>query len=185
MIRKTATIAATAALTAALALWFKSYHAPTGYNLIYTTLEIPGGYRWAWHLRRGMFEAEYHWHMPADSVAWRDREYVSFLGLSVARRGGPGGKRKISIHGFVHVPPEYRIRGMAVAVPSWMPAVILAPYPILAFVRGPARRWRRRRRGLCVRCGYDLEGNVSGVCPECGTTIEVRTSKTVGGRDKA
>jgi hypothetical protein len=22
---------------------------------------------------------------------------------------------------------------------------------------------------LCVTCGYDLRGNVSGACPECGT----------------
>jgi hypothetical protein len=30
--------------------------------------------------------------------------------------------------------------------------------------------WRCRRRGAdeCVRCGYSLVGNVSGVCPECG-----------------
>lgn len=33
---------------------------------------------------------------------------------------------------------------------------------------GPLRRWRRRRKGWCVRCGYDLTGNVTGVCPECG-----------------
>ncbi len=32
-------------------------------------------------------------------------------------------------------------------------------------------RWpiaHRRRCGLCVSCGYDLTGNVSGRCPECG-----------------
>jgi hypothetical protein len=29
-------------------------------------------------------------------------------------------------------------------------------------------RRERRAKGLCVRCGYDLRGNVSGVCPECG-----------------
>ncbi len=27
---------------------------------------------------------------------------------------------------------------------------------------------RRRRSGLCVKCGYNLTGNVSGRCPECG-----------------
>jgi hypothetical protein len=27
---------------------------------------------------------------------------------------------------------------------------------------------RRRRDRHCHRCGYDLTGNVSGVCPECG-----------------
>jgi hypothetical protein len=29
-------------------------------------------------------------------------------------------------------------------------------------------RAERGRRGLCVWCGYDLTGNESGVCPECG-----------------
>jgi hypothetical protein len=38
----------------------------------------------------------------------------------------------------------------------------------LALIDGPVRRDRRRRRGLCVKCAYDLTGNVSGVCPECG-----------------
>jgi hypothetical protein len=27
------------------------------------------------------------------------------------------------------------------------------------------------KKGLCVKCGYDLTGNVSGVCPECGEKI--------------
>jgi hypothetical protein len=27
---------------------------------------------------------------------------------------------------------------------------------------------RRRKLGLCGHCGYDLHGNVSRVCPECG-----------------
>jgi hypothetical protein len=29
-------------------------------------------------------------------------------------------------------------------------------------------RTERRAKGLCLGCGYDLWGNVSGVCPECG-----------------
>jgi hypothetical protein len=53
----------------------------------------------------------------------------------------------------------------------WGVAALLLIYPIAAFIRGPVRRWRRRRRGLCRHCGYDLTGNVSGVCPECGKTI--------------
>ena len=36
------------------------------------------------------------------------------------------------------------------------------------------RRWHERRaetegHPACRACGYDLTGNVSGVCPECGT----------------
>ena len=35
-------------------------------------------------------------------------------------------------------------------------------------------RWERLFRpppGHCQNCGYDLTGNVSGVCPECGTSV--------------
>lgn len=38
-------------------------------------------------------------------------------------------------------------------------------------------KFRRRRlerlleRGLCLECGYDLRGNESGVCPECGQGV--------------
>jgi hypothetical protein len=35
-----------------------------------------------------------------------------------------------------------------------------------------------RRRGLCAACGYDLYGNASGVCPECG-----RRTATVAGAE--
>ena len=51
---------------------------------------------------------------------------------------------------------------------TWTVSTIFAAYPMLAFFRGPLRHWRRRRKGLCLKCGYNLEGNVSGVCPECG-----------------
>jgi hypothetical protein len=53
----------------------------------------------------------------------------------------------------------------------WCPFVLSAIYLTIAFIRGPARRWRRRRNGWCVACGYDLTGNISGICPECGTEI--------------
>jgi len=40
------------------------------------------------------------------------------------------------------------------------PAVVLAVRSIRCYLR--------RKQGRCVNCGYDLRGNVSGVCPECG-----------------
>ncbi len=30
-------------------------------------------------------------------------------------------------------------------------------------------RFRRRRSGLCLECGYNLTGNITGKCSECGT----------------
>jgi len=37
------------------------------------------------------------------------------------------------------------------------------------------RRTRRprRRRGTCRTCGYNLTGNVSGTCPECGQKLHL------------
>jgi len=47
---------------------------------------------------------------------------------------------------------------------------------------------RRVRQGVCLACGYNLTGNISGVCPECGTAIPGRRCTTkppaeMGGRD--
>ena len=53
-------------------------------------------------------------------------------------------------------------------IAAWSLVLLFGCYPTLALIRDPLRRYRRRRRGLCIRCGYHLEGNVSGVCSECG-----------------
>lgn len=52
-------------------------------------------------------------------------------------------------------------------VPLWFP-VLLGAISTAAFLRGPVRRWRRRRRNLCIHCGYNLTGNTTGRCSECG-----------------
>lgn len=53
-----------------------------------------------------------------------------------------------------------------VFVPLWMPLVLVI-FPTFIFW------WRERRcpKGHCQTCGYDLTGNVSGICPECGEKI--------------
>ncbi len=70
--------------------------------------------------------------------------------------------------------PDGWVRIDRLFLPLWTPLLIFATYPTLAFIRGPVRRWRRRRRGLCVKCAYNLTGNVSGVCPECGVRLATR-----------
>ncbi|HSZ60130.1 MAG TPA: hypothetical protein VK797_31085 [Tepidisphaeraceae bacterium] len=53
------------------------------------------------------------------------------------------------------------------AMPPWVAAAILAALPTMWI-----RKWLSRpRAGSCQHCGYNLIGNTSGVCPECGTPV--------------
>lgn len=59
-------------------------------------------------------------------------------------------------------------------VTIWPLALVFSAYPLAWALTGPVRRWRRRKRGLCEACGYDLTGNVTGVCPECAGKVSGR-----------
>jgi hypothetical protein len=61
--------------------------------------------------------------------------------------------------------------GTMIILPFWTMIALFASYPTIAFIRGPLRRWRRKKNGLCIECGYDLTGNESGICPECGSKV--------------
>ncbi len=63
--------------------------------------------------------------------------------------------------------------------PLWLPFLVSAAWPFVAWLRGPVRRRVRRSRGLCAYCAYSLVGNTSGVCPECGRTIDGRSQRRV------
>lgn len=54
------------------------------------------------------------------------------------------------------------------SIPTFVVPIALA---ILPAAWAMSRPEQRRRRGLCVTCAYDLTGNTSGTCPECGTPI--------------
>lgn len=65
-------------------------------------------------------------------------------------------------------------------VPFWFACLLLAAYPMLSFVRGPWRRRRRRKRGLCIQCGYNLTGLSENRCPECGRPFETTSPRMEG-----
>ncbi len=51
--------------------------------------------------------------------------------------------------------------------PAWVPVCAFG-FAGWLLARPSIREWRRRSAGLCGGCGYDLTGNTSGRCPECG-----------------
>ena len=131
---------------------------------------------------------ESHGHM-ADGVSVRlSQGHVEFnIGSTVTTRAGSGAIAPVSWSigtdrlGFGRSVGESTIceqpwrigeRDFAIswnlAVPLWLPFLLTAACPTFAFIRGPFRHWCRLRKGLCLACGYNLNGNVSGVCPECG-----------------
>lgn len=52
--------------------------------------------------------------------------------------------------------------------PFWLSTLLLTLLGVTPVVQGPIKRWWRRRNGWCIFCGYNLAGNRSGRCPECG-----------------
>ncbi len=105
-----------------------------------------------------------HWCAIEEERPWSHTEHA-FIGVGVLITFGdvrPSGYTK---------PDRLPLKIINIFCPRWFPfllCLLLAIYPMLAFVRRPLRRYRRRKRGWCVYRGYNLKGDTSGVCPECG-----------------
>lgn len=84
--------------------------------------------------------------LPDFAFTWNTTIRTAIPGVTLAR------------HGFVRFP-------------LWIPAVLLIITPIRSAIRGPIMQRRRKKRGQCLHCGYNLTGNITGICSECGTEI--------------
>jgi len=61
-------------------------------------------------------------------------------------------------------------------IPLWIPFVLVAIPTLWLWVRD-----RRPPTGYCQNCGYNLTGNESGKCPECGVRITILKPMTHSG----
>ncbi len=128
-------------------------------------------------LRNWLFPELLLFHEKDDRKrAWRNAEYAvlkkpalwvgvltivvggAYLTFSLPSLGVPIGHRG-------------KVRGVIMAVE------ILAGYTLVWSFRRSIRRNLRMDLAqlgvpICVACGYNLTGNVSGVCPECATKVE-------------
>jgi hypothetical protein len=62
-------------------------------------------------------------------------------------------------------------KGFDFSAPFWLVAALLLAPVLAPIVVRRAVRARRAKKGRCANCGYNLTGNVSGRCPECGTFV--------------
>jgi hypothetical protein len=101
--------------------------------------------QWGWgRLGRGHL----HWDDLPRSTAWNRLGFYAGEGMGWSSSFADESVRLLSF-------------------PAWLPAAALLALP--AWRAGAAARAARRARdNRCPSCGYDLTGNVSGVCPECG-----------------
>ena len=106
------------------------------------------------------------------------------LQLSWARYAGPTrwtgwGYCYFAGDGQIDYPPSHfghrhvsisRVTADEWSCPYWFVLVLASAVPAGSAIGHLIRR-RRRHQGRCQQCRYDLTGNASGVCPECGTPI--------------
>lgn len=70
---------------------------------------------------------------------------------------------------------EWSDQGVGIELPLWLPLLLCAGVALLA------RSYSGRAApGRCEQCDYDLTGNTSGICPECGCA-----TKSLGKEDRA
>jgi hypothetical protein len=89
-------------------------------------------------------------------------------------RPGPLDERNYWWRGIQYVrftDPFNRVTLRQVWLPLWLIASALLFLPVVRTLIG-FRSWRRSRKGCCPFCGYNLTGNTSGACPECGAQID-------------
>ena len=119
--------------------------------------------------------------------AWKAREFISYYRNGVYFRLGPGSllvtsktdwgplnylgvSRLVDSHESFPLWPRIATGKWGAThgtIPSWMLLSMFAiPTAILWW------RDRRPKAGFCMVCEYDLTGNVSGTCPECGTAYD-------------
>ena len=63
--------------------------------------------------------------------------------------------------------------GTKLVFPLWLPTLLFGLWPTISLTRHIKRRYFTP--GICRKCGYDLQGSPSGVCPECGRGQQTTT----------
>ena len=148
MLRKTLTILSLIGLLISVGLWGVSYVSDVRY------VGDSGWYASAW---LGAL-----W-IGSDELPNRRRYGSLVLALDTSR----------FYVGYIHWWPTFHRGGYGfiLILPLWMPAIVCMSALLCVYL--PLHRRRKRKKlGLCLKCGYDLRGSTDR-CPECGEEFEI------------
>ncbi len=184
MIRKAIIVMLSLAAAGTVAMWgmtaiewpgyWRSRGPVCGYSIVRTADYPPTWLLVSWadsHLRPKAQFSEgsmaLRWSYPvAQQDAPATRTSLRLAGFEFRRQAVPGALLSYTLPvGKTSVDVDIRI-------PLWFLFILFTSYPAVAlFIRGPLRRYLRRKKGLCVKCGYNLTGLPEPRCPESGVRI--------------
>jgi hypothetical protein len=99
------------------------------------------------------------------------RRYVMGPGVVPEWEGSNIRQIKDRLASYGRLPPVRVLTVYRLTLPLPGLFLLLLIYPLTFWLPHWVRHWCRARAGRCVRCGYDLTGNLSGICPECGAAL--------------
>ena len=115
---------------------------------------------WIWPVAESGLD--FHREPVITGRSYRPRDWISRAGLAL--------DWEVAGFGTLLAEGEY-----AVLMPHWFLALILAIGPAIWLFK-----WNKRRKlgpNACPSCAYDLTGNETGKCPECGVTSKTKAKE--------
>lgn len=151
-------------LVATVVIWFGEFDTALAVGNHYTTVDV--------QTHDGVHASIWKFTFDVKEISEIDRPFLrfscdnwSYFGLETV---GYDGNEFAAARTRFFSQPRHQGLGISryfVKCPYWFVVVVCSILPAL---------WLMRRRvgpGHCAHCAYDLTGNTSGVCPECGAAV--------------